>query len=140
MKYTLRTQFFFSKLVGRIKKASDKGLHRVCGLIRSSTRRNLKRRSSASLPGTPPSAHTIGGLRLIEFVVRGATGFVGPVKFAGSNFFNSPIPHIHEFGGTYMSRKWYAQYPKRSYMLYTLKQLIAKGMIPRIFSIYLARM
>ena len=139
LKHYLKTQFFFSKFIRTVNKASDKGLFQVCALIRGATRRNIRRRRNPSTPGTPPSAHTAGGLRVIAYVIKDRVGYVGPVKFAGSDFFNNTVPHIHEFGGTYLHKRGYKQYPKRSYMEYTLKQLVAKGMIPRVFSIGMKR-
>jgi hypothetical protein len=137
---TFRGIFYLQKFNHTVKKGKEKGLRDVAALIRGACIRSLKVSKRTSSPGNPPFAKTRGGLRVIEFAVYQNGAIIGPVKFPGSDFFNQPVPHIHEFGGTYMSRITYYNYPQRSYMNYTLKQLIAKGAIPRRFSVSMGRM
>lgn len=141
IKYSGRTIFYVQKLTQRVRLAKNIALFRVAGLIRTSAKRSMRTRRGASRPGTPPHAHTRAGLRAIQFVVDQAAdaAMVGPIKFAGSTFFDQPIPHIHEFGGYFSSRRRYHQYPERSYMNYTLKRLIASGRLPREFSYGMAQ-
>lgn len=102
----------------------------------------MRTRDGASRPGTPPHAHTRGGLRVIKFDadVKADAGLVGPVKFPGSNFFNEPVPHIHEFGGEYVSRRSIATYPERSFMWGPTKKLIRRGKIIKRYSVALGRL
>lgn len=121
-----------------LQKAKRKGLYRVAGLIRTSSIRNIRISSTVSLPGRPPHAKKRGGLREIKFDVYNNGAIIGPVKFPGSNFFDQPVPHIHEFGGTYIGLRGYYTYPERSYMNYTLKQLQQRGAIPKEFNVGMA--
>lgn len=139
MRFQVRAQYFFQKLNARIKEAKIKGLYRVCGLIRSATRRTLRVAKGPSSPGKPPHAHTSGGLRLISFAVNGNTGMIGPDKFAGSNSLDEPVTFVQEFGGTFSSKWGYKQYPERSYMNYTLNRLQTQGLIGKEFSTTIAR-
>jgi len=134
LKLTFKAIFYAQKFSYKIKKTSQRGLSYICGYIRTSARRNIRISKRASAPGSPVHSRGRGGLRLIEYAVYSNGGVIGPVKFAGSNFFNQPIPFIHEFGGTFISLKGYFSYPKRSYMSYTLNQLQAKGVLLKQFS------
>lgn len=127
--------FYLQKFTYTVDKGKKRGLNKVAALVRASCIRTLRISKQTSPPGSPPFAKTRGGLRVIEYVTYQDTAIVGPVKFPNSNFFNQPVPHIHEFGGTFFSRKAYFNYPERSYMGHTLKQLIARGAIPREFSV-----
>lgn len=139
MRFTVRTQYFFQKLNKRIKDAKIQGLYRVCGLIRSATRRSLRIAKGPSSPGKPPHAHTSGGLRIISFAVNGNTGMIGPDKFSGSNTLNEPVTFVQEFGGTFSSKWGYKLYPERSYMNSTLNRLHAQGLIGKEFSTTIAK-
>jgi len=103
----------------------------------------MRLRAGPSRPGKPPHAHTRGGLRQIDFHVDtyAEAALIGPVKFPGSNFFDQPVPHIHEFGGQYLgiTRRTYWNFPERSFMGYTLRKLQASGRLSRQFSYNLAR-
>lgn len=138
-KYFFRSMFYLQKFNYTVKKGSNKGLKDVASLIRGSCIRTLRISKRTSPPGNPPFAKTRGGLRVIEYFVYRQTAIIGPVKFPNSNFLNEPVPHIHEFGGMFFSKKAYYNYPERSYMNHTLKQLVAKGAIPRQFSVSLAK-
>lgn len=136
-KFKSKTVFFFQRLMVSHRIAKDRGLSRIGALVRGALRRTLRVTADprrASSPGTPPYCHTQGGLRVIAFDAGTRDVIIGPVKFPGSNFFNQPVPHIHEFGGTYFSRKGFYQYPERSYESYTLRQLHARGLIPIEYS------
>jgi hypothetical protein len=140
MKYSGRVLFYVQKLTQRVRVAKNRALYRTAGLIRTATKRSLRIRRGASRPPAPPHAHTRGGLREIRFIVDEAQGaaLIGPLKFGTSNFFNEPVPHMHEFGGMFIARRGYWRYPKRSYMKYTLDKLVASGKIPREFSASIA--
>ncbi len=144
VKYSARILWYAQKLNKQIRVGRNRGLYRVAGLIRTSTKRSMRLRARASVAGSPPHAHTRAGLRQIEFIVDDAAGaaLVGPIKFSGSNFFDSPVPHIHEFGGVFLSRSKlgrYWNYPERSFMYSTLKKLSAAGKIPAEFSVAMGR-
>lgn len=139
MKYTGKIQFFFQKLIRRIRYAEGKSLYRVAGLIRVTAKRTMRKRAGPSSPGTPPHVHTEMGLREIYFSVFGNHAIIGPVKFPGSNQYNEPVPHVHEFGGTYTSRFYYNHFPERPYMSVALKKLHEKGLISREFSAVMAK-
>lgn len=141
VKYSGHILWTAQKLNRQIKVGKTAGLYRTAAYVRTATRRSLRVRPGAGLPERPPHAHTQGGLRVIDFVVDSAASaaIVGPVKFPGSNFFNEPIPHIHEFGGVFAATKGFWKYPKRSYMRYTLDKLIASGKLPRGFAYSLAK-
>lgn len=126
-------QLRFAKLQKKVRDAKNKTLYRVAGLVRTAAKRSMRTRAGASNPGFPPHAHTRGGLRVIEFVVdTGASAaIVGPLKFPGSNFFNEPVPYIHEFGALAIHRRRFYSYPARPYMSHTLKALMKSGKIPR---------
>ena len=134
-----KSVFYLQKFTYTVDKGKRRGLNKVAALVRGACIRSLRISKQTSPPGKPPYAKSRGGLRVIEFVTFQNTALVGPVKFSGSDFFNKPVPHIHEFGGTFFSRKAYYNYPERSYMGHTLKQLIAKGAIPREFSVSLGQ-
>ncbi len=136
---TFREIFYLQKFNYTVDKGKTKGLRGVAALIRGACIRTLRVSKRTAPAGHPPFAKTRGGLRIIEYTVYRNGAIIGPVKFPGSNFFNEPVPHIHEFGGTYFSRKAYYQYPERSFMNHTLKQLIARGKIPKEFSVSMAR-
>lgn len=139
LKYSGKIQFFFEKFHRRVRIARNQALYRTAGLIRAACRRTIRVRARASNPPSPPHAHTRGGIREIRFSVFGDSAIIGPIKFAGSNFFDQPVPHIHEFGGTYIARRFLATYPERPYMSATLRRLHEQGAIPRQFSAVVAR-
>lgn len=141
MRYSARTVFYFSKLHRRVKIGRNRGLYRVAGLIRTATKRSMRLRpkGTTSRPDHPPHAHVPNGLRVIQFSVFGNSAIVGPMKFPNSRFWDEPVTHIHEFGGTYISSKGIiARYPERSYMGTTLRRLMERGKIPREFSVSIA--
>lgn len=138
MKYTGKIQFFFQKLIRRVRYAENKALYRVAGLIRVTARRTMRNRPGPSKAPKPPHVHTEAGLKEIYFSVFGNKAIIGPVKFPGSNQYNEPVPHVHEFGGTYTSRFYYNHFPQRPYMSLALKKLHEKGLISRQFSAVMA--
>lgn len=137
---TFRGIFYLQKFNYTVDKGKQKGLRDVAALIRGACIRSLRISQRTSPPGNPPYAKSRGGLRVIEFSVYTNGAIIGPVKFSGSNFFDQPVPHIHEFGGTYMGRTTYYNYPERSYMNHTLKQLVAQGKIPKQFSVSMGKL
>jgi hypothetical protein len=130
-----KSTFYLQKFTYTVDKGKKRGLNKVAALIRASCIRTLRISKQTSPPGSPPFAKTRGGLRVIEYVTYGDTAIVGPIKFPNSDFFNQPVPHIHEFGGTFFNKRAYFNYPERSYMGHTLNQLIAKGAIPQEFKV-----
>jgi hypothetical protein len=139
LRYNGKVLTFFKKLKTYYHPRFNNGIYGVCGLIRTSTKRSMRKRVGPSQAPFPPHAHAAGssGLRAIKFDVDRSrnSGLIGPVKFPGSNFFNEPIPHMHEFGGLYFHRGRGYSYPERSYMWSTTKKLIAQGRIPRRFAV-----
>lgn len=137
-KYTFKGIFYLQKFDYTKEKAKKGGILSTCLYIAGACKRTLRVSKLTSSPGNPPFPKTTGGLRVIEVAVYRNGGIIGPVKFPGSNFFNQPIPHIHEFGGTFYSRFGLWIYPERSYMFRTLKQLKASNKINRRFSASMA--
>lgn len=131
----------FNNVTRRVKRGKRNALYQVAGLVRTATKRSMRTRAGPSRPGSPPHAHTRGGLRVINFVVDEAANaaLVGPIKFPGSNFFNEPVPHIQEFGGNFSHRRRFFYYPPRSYMNYTVEKLKRTGKIPKAFAVNIGR-
>lgn len=94
-----------------------------------------------SRPGSPPNARSRGGLREINFHIVRDTGIVGPRKFPASNYFNRPVPNIHETGGVALSRtrRGYWRYPKRSFMVSAVNRLQSRRLLSRKFAYTLRR-
>jgi hypothetical protein len=135
-------RYYISRFITKYRRAVDKGLHRISGLIASACKRNLRVRKGPSRPGSPPHAHTRGGLRVIMFHVQKFTSWIGPVKFPRRGTLSAPIPHVHEFGGNFFRFRINAwvRYPKRSYMEYTLDRLRRSNKIPLEFSVETRRL
>ena len=139
MRYNAKFLFYFNKLSKKVKVGTNRALYRAAGYVRTSEKRVIRVRPGPSRPGKPPHAHTLGGLRAIEFYVFGSQAIIGPKKFPRSNWWNQPVSHIHEFGGTYFNQKGkVVRYPERSYAATTLKRLMAKNVIPRQFALSIA--
>lgn len=141
MRIFSRVQFFTNHFQTRYRVARDKGLYQTCGLIRTASRKALRVRRGASIPGYPPHAHTRAGLREINFDVKGQQGIIGPRKFRGSNFFNQPVPRIQERGAVVYSlkRRAFYRYPERSYMYSTTRKLQSRGLIASRFRVTMSR-
>lgn len=139
LKFLFKGIFYLQKFQYYKDKAKYSGLSRVVAYIRGACIRTLRVSKRTAPPEHPPYAKKRGGLRAIEGAVYTNGGIIGPVKFPASNFFDSPVPHIHEFGGTFISRVGYAKYAKRSYMNYTLQQLRRRGALPKEFAVGMAR-
>lgn len=129
-------RYYISRFITKYRRATDRGLHRVSGLIATACKRNLRVRNGPSAPGKPPHAHTRGGLRVIMFYVSKFTSWIGPVKFPRKQSLSEPVSHVHEFGGNFFRYRWnsWVRFPKRSYMDYTLQRLNQQGKIPRTFT------
>lgn len=131
----------FRAVQKKIKDGKNRGLYRVAGLIRTSAKRSMRLRPGPSRAGSPPHAHTRAGLRQIMFHVdqNQSAALVGPVKFSRYNSLSEPVPHVQEFGGTFLSVRKPKTYPERSYMGHTLKKLHREGKIPRQFVVSMGR-
>lgn len=134
-----KINIYIGSFQSRVKSAKNKALYRTAGLIKTASKRSMRMRQGPSRPETPPHAHTRGGLRVIEFYVGNDFAIVGPVRFAGSNFFDQPVPHVHEFGGTFSTTRGFSTYPERSFMGSTLNKLKSAGSIPRQFKVSVGR-
>lgn len=139
MRYSAKFIWYVGKLTKKVKLGTNRALYRTAGLIRTAERRTIRVRPGTARPGKPPHAHTHGGLRAIEFYVYGNSAIIGPKRFPGSRWWDEPVPHMHEFGGTFFNRKGKkATYPERSYAATTLKRLLAKNAIPKQFAVSIA--
>lgn len=139
LKFLFKSIFYLQKFQYYVDKGKRSGLQRVVAFIRGACIRTLRVSKRISPPNHPPYSKTRGGLRVIEGAVYSNGGIIGPVKFAASNFFNKPVPFIHEFGGMFISRLGYAKYAKRSYMDYTLQQLSRRNALPKEFAVGMAK-
>jgi hypothetical protein len=134
-------RYYISRFITKYRRATDRGLFRVSGLIASACKRNLRVRRGTSRPENPPHAHT-RGVRVIMFHVQKFTSWIGPVKFPRRGTLSAPVPHVHEFGGNFFRfriNSW-VKYPKRSYMEYTLDRLYKSNKIPLTFSVEVRRL
>lgn len=68
----------------------------------------------AEAVGGPPKARTKDGLRLIfySYETSERQTIVGPIKFQSG----PSVPALHEMGGTVVTRRGRARYPKRPFM------------------------
>ena len=143
MRYSARITTFFTKLSKKIKDSNNKALGHTCALIRKEAIEKMRRRSGPSRPGFPPHNHVKPGLKAIAYDIQGEEGFIGPLKFRGSKFFNRPVPNIHEFGGVAVgvsfSKSITARYPERSFMYSAVKNLQRKNKISTEFTITFRR-
>ncbi len=137
-KTTFRGIFYLQKFNYTKEKSKQAGLMSTALFIAGACKRTIRISPNPSSPGSPVHSRTRGGLRMIETAVYRNGALIGPVKFPSSNFFNEPVPHIHEFGGTFFSRFGLWTYPERSYMYRTLKQLHASNKINKRFSATMA--
>ena len=141
VKYSGRVEYFFHKLNQRKAIAKNRALYRVSGLVMSNAKRMIRVSPRPAQPGKPVHSRTRGGLRTIRFSVSTSetSSIIGSMKFYGSNKWDEPQPHIHEFGGWFQNRRhYYANYPKRSYVAAALEKLKKEGIIPRQFGITMA--
>lgn len=141
MRTRTRINLYVTSFKGHYRVARKKGLYETCGLIRTEARQKMRVSPNPAPPGSPPNARNRGGLREINFHVQGDSGIIGPRKFANSNFFNRPVPNIHEVGGVALSRtkRGYWLYPERSFMYSAVKRLQSRGLLSRTFSYTLRR-
>ena len=138
--YSARTVTFFKQLRVRKDRGKRDAIYGVAALIRRSAINRLKVRPGASTPGAAPHAHTLAGLRVIQFNVSGNTAIIGPIKFSSSRQYNEPLPSIHEFAKTLFTlRRIFkiVNFKARPYMSTTIKSL--EGRIPKEFSLQLGK-
>ena len=144
MQFRTRLTLAFNRLQRKYKVGRDQGLYQVSSLIRREAREKIRIRPKGAKPFPKRiSAHTRGGIREINFHVQGSSSIIGARKFRGSNWFNRPVPNIHEFGGTAIHSgirsRVLARYDERSYMWSAVKRLQRKGKIAKRFSVSLRR-
>lgn len=99
-------------LLDEIKKANLRNVHKAAQLIRTISRRSIKKASNkrkASKPGEPPRyhVHRKSGMRMIWYDVVRQDSFepgaiTGPVKIPAAG---EDVPHVLEFGGTAVNKK-----------------------------------
>jgi hypothetical protein len=138
MRLSTKLVIFFDRLKRRLKKNIHRDLYQTAGLIRREAREKMYMRGGASSPGSPPHAHVRNGLKEINFHVLETSAYIGPRKFPRSNFFNRPVPNIHEKGGMVLSyrakRTLAVSYKERSFMYSAVKRLAARGKLKAQFS------
>jgi hypothetical protein len=87
--FKVREAFFDRpKVIASMKKAKRKVLSKAGAFVRKRARSSMRRRKSASAPGSPPSAHSSGNsLKTILFAYQpqSESTIVGPVQFADSS-------------------------------------------------------
>lgn len=133
---------FFDKTA--VERAADKAklraLSKFGAYVRRTAQQSMRYRKSASPPGQPPSAHKSKRLAALKRLKRakynGAllremlffaydqrtqTVVVGPLGFK-----NSPVPALHEFGGTHRVKGKDVRYPARPYMAPALNKSLPK--------------
>ena len=140
LKWFFKSVFYLQKFNYTKDKSVQKGLSSVALYIRGACVRTIRISPNPSSPGTPVRSRGRGGIRLIEAAIYRNGAIIGPIKFSSSNYFDSPVPHIHEFGGTFYGGRNSFIYPERSYMYHTLKQLQARGAINKRFGVSMAKM
>jgi hypothetical protein len=100
---TSKTKFYFddSRITRYLDKKTASALAHGGGYVRTVAMRSMRKRKSASKPGSPPSRHRpLGqGLTKIEFAFdsRRKTVVVGPVRFY-SRADGTTAPQVNEFG------------------------------------------
>lgn len=136
MQIRAKAVVFIDRLRRRISKGNNRAIYRTLALIRKEARDRMrpraKRVEGGSTPPSPPFAYRPNGLREINFAVVGDNaGYVGPRKFPRSNFFNKPVPAVHEKGGGVVNyrrrRTVLARYPERSFMYSAVRRLQQRG-------------
>ena len=101
---TVRGQFAFfdsPKVVKSVDRMRQRQLARAGGMVRTTSKRSIRKRKKPSLPGNPPHSHT-GDLRKIFFGYDKSNDsvIVGPLGFK-----NSKAPQALEHGGYVMLRR-----------------------------------
>ena len=114
----------------RVLKAADAAQIRVLSkfgaYIRTRAQRSMRRRKGASAAGTPPSSHGadkkpkgakyrgawLRELLFFSYEPITKTCVVGPLGFK-----SSPVPHLHEFGGSLPVRERRINFPNGGYRI-----------------------
>jgi hypothetical protein len=90
---------FFDRdsVISAMDKATRKALSKAGAFIRTRARSSMRRRKSASSPGSPPSVHkgTLKNLLFFSWDPATKSVVIGPEKFA-----RGEAPNLNEFGGT----------------------------------------
>lgn len=144
LKFKVLFQNFFSHFRTKLKRGKRSGLYRTAAFLRTACKRSLRRKNGPSNPNFPPHHHAVsssGGLRAIEFRVfeDANMAIVGPIKFAGGNRLNKPVPAVHEFGGIFAARQRFYHYERRSFMRYTLDKMLLAGKLSKEFKYGMAQ-
>jgi phage gpG-like protein len=103
------TKKSFDKVKRKAQQGNFKSLGHAAASIRLVARRSIKRRQTASMPGTPPNTRKGQLKRAIVYAIDKQRGIatIGPdISVVG------PAGKAHEFGGRFRKE----QYPKRPFM------------------------
>lgn len=132
-----RVTIYSSKFKSRTTRASKYSLGQTSALIAKEAREKIRVRPGSSRAGTPPNAHTRGGLRVINYDVQGKQSVIGPRIFRHTERYNRTIPNLHERGGVGFSSvsRQRKRFPERSFMYSATKRLNRAGKINRRFSV-----
>jgi hypothetical protein len=113
--FEVREAFFDRpKVIASLKKAKRKALSKAGAFVRRRARSSMRRRKSASAPGSPPSAHSSNthSLKTILFAYQpqSQSAIVGPVQLNQVNFsiesVTSTVAGLHERGETAIIREY----------------------------------
>ena len=142
MRLRARVVVFIDRFRRRLARGKKLAIFGTLALIRKEAREKMRprvrRSGQSSPPGSPPFAYRRNGLKEINFQRIGENaGIVGPRKFPRSNFFNKPVPAVHEKGGAVVQyrrrRTVMARYPERSFMYSAVRRLQGKGKLSSRF-------
>ena len=99
---SVRTQFDKTKLKKKAETASFRSLGHAGGAIRKTARFSIRRRKTASKPGSPPHTQTGMLKRVIRYEVASnkTEVAIGPVNEIAGRLWN-----LHEFGGVSRKRR-----------------------------------
>lgn len=144
MRFGTRFTIFVDAFRKRVRRGKNSGLHQTAALIRKEARESMRIRRKASLPGTPPSAHTRTGLKEINyFVENDSKAFIGPRIFRRKNRLSKPVPNVHEFGGPALERRKTKTivrvFHERSFMWAAVRSLKRKGKLNSKFRFMLRK-
>ncbi len=102
MRLTVRTSFDKTKLKQKIAAGTFRSLGHAGGAIRKTAQFSIRRRKTASQPGTPPHTQTGMLKRVIRYELANnkTEVVIGPVNEIAGRLWN-----LHEFGGVAKKRR-----------------------------------